>query len=198
MNKPQIIETPQGEKLVVLSMQDYEEMLEDAADIAAYDKAKRRLAAGEDEMIPAEIVGRLLDGGNPVRVWREYRGLTIQALAGQSGLSKSYVSQIETGQRDGTAQSMLSIARSLGVDLEDLINTTHIVCRAVIDNDGKEKVISKNILDIKVTSRDDAKEQLEKYLARKFDLHGYKDEHGYWWGRLNSDSEKIYRFTIEA
>jgi hypothetical protein len=54
---------------------------QDAAGVRACDEAKRRLAAGEDELIPAEFVNRMIDGENKVRVWREYRGLTIKALA---------------------------------------------------------------------------------------------------------------------
>jgi hypothetical protein len=50
MNKPgNIITTPSGDQMVVLPLAEYErlvEAVEDAADIRAYDAAKRRLARG--------------------------------------------------------------------------------------------------------------------------------------------------------
>ena len=89
-------------------------------DVKAYDEAKRRLAAGEDELVPAEIVDRLLSGENPVRVWREHRGLKAQTLAERSRISAAYLSQIEGGQRDGSFETMRRIAEALQVSLDDL------------------------------------------------------------------------------
>jgi DNA-binding XRE family transcriptional regulator len=109
MNKPgNIITTPSGDQMVVLPLAEYErlvEAVEDAADIRAYDGAKRRLAEGRDESIPAEFVDRILNGENKIRVWREYRGLTLKALAETSGLAAAYLSQIETGKREGTIET---------------------------------------------------------------------------------------------
>jgi|GEM_PF-1857990 len=62
----------------MIPYQDFERLLEDAEmaqDMRAYDEAKKSIAEGE-ELIPSEITYALLDGANPVRVWREHRGLT--------------------------------------------------------------------------------------------------------------------------
>ncbi len=64
-------------KSVVSSANQDAEML---ADVRDYDAAVERIAAGE-ELVPAEVVYALLDGGNPIRVWREYRGLNQVQLA---------------------------------------------------------------------------------------------------------------------
>lgn len=123
MNTPQIIKSPSGESMAVIPLDEYErlqaaaEMLDD---VKAYDEAKRRLAAGEDELVPAEIVDRLLGGENPVRVWREHRGLKAQTLAERSEISAAYLSQIEGGQRDGSFETMRKIAEALQVSLDDL------------------------------------------------------------------------------
>jgi len=93
------------------------EMLEDIRD---YDVAVRAIENGE-ELIPAEVVHALVDGSNPIRVWREYRGLSQQTLAGAVGISSSYLSQLETGKRTGTAEVLSAIAAKLMVDLDDLI-----------------------------------------------------------------------------
>src|SRR3546814_3871263 len=60
------------------------------------------------------MVERLLDGENPVRVWREHRGLTVKALAERAGISAAYLSQIEGGQRDGSLDTMRKIAEACG------------------------------------------------------------------------------------
>ena len=90
-------------------------------DVKLYDEAKRRLASGEDELVPAEIADRLLSGENPVRVWREHRGLKAQALAEKSQISAAYLSQIEGGQRDGSFETMRRIAEALQISLDDLV-----------------------------------------------------------------------------
>jgi DNA-binding XRE family transcriptional regulator len=94
---------------------------EDAADSAAVEAFRRRLAAGEEELIPAEMVMRMVAGESPVRVWREHRGLTMAALADRAGIAQPYLSQIETDKRDGTAQTMKKLAEALDVTVDDLI-----------------------------------------------------------------------------
>jgi ribosome-binding protein aMBF1 (putative translation factor) len=93
---------------------------EQSADVRAYDEAERRIASGEDELVPAEFANRILDGENPVRVWREYRGMSAKDLAAKTGLSPAYISQIETGDRDGSFETMKKIAQALSVSLDDL------------------------------------------------------------------------------
>jgi DNA-binding XRE family transcriptional regulator len=124
MNKPTIITTPNGDRMAVIPLAEYErltEAAEDLADVRAYDEVKSRLAAGEDELVPAELVNRILDGESALRVWREYRGLTVRQLAEQAGVSGPFVSQIESGQREGSVETMRKIASVLKVKLDDLI-----------------------------------------------------------------------------
>ena len=78
------------------------------------------LQAGE-ELIPSQVVYALLDGENPIRVWREFRALTQQQLAGKAGISKPYLSQLESGKRRGTTEVLKRIAEALDVSLEDLV-----------------------------------------------------------------------------
>ena len=122
MLRPQMIDTPGGERMVVLPLTEYEslcEAAEDLADIQAYDKAQQRLATGEDEMIPAAFANRILDGESSVRVWREYRGLNVKDLAAKADISAAYLSQIEGGDREGSVATMKALAAAL--DLDDLV-----------------------------------------------------------------------------
>jgi ribosome-binding protein aMBF1 (putative translation factor) len=123
MNKPDIITTPSGDRLAIMPLADYESLVasaEQSSDVRAYDEAKRRIASGEDELVPSEFANRILDGENPVRVWREYRGMSAKDLAAKTGLSPAYISQIETGDRDGSFETMKKIAQALSVSLDDL------------------------------------------------------------------------------
>jgi len=124
MTKPVIITSPSGDRLAVIPLSEYERLVEaaeDAADVAAYDEVKRKLAAGEDELIPDEVVGRLIAGENKVRVWREHRGMTAAALADAAGISTPYLSQIESGKRDGSIDVMKRISSALRMTVDDLV-----------------------------------------------------------------------------
>ncbi|GAB6041666.1 helix-turn-helix domain-containing protein [Endothiovibrio diazotrophicus] len=121
----QVIRTESGEpEYAVVPYAEYERLREAAEihdDIRDYDRIKARLASGEEELIPAEVAHRLADGENPIRVWREYRGLTGSALAERASISQGYLSQIETGEREGKVSVIRSLAVALGVDMEDLL-----------------------------------------------------------------------------
>jgi len=120
---PQIVTTPSGERLVVIPEADYETLLaaaEDAVDAAAVEAFRRKLATGDEEPIPAAIVDRILDGESRIRVWRDHRGLTSSALAEKAGIAQAFLSQIETGKRDGTIDTLRRIAAALGVSLDEL------------------------------------------------------------------------------
>ncbi|HEX5317618.1 MAG TPA: helix-turn-helix transcriptional regulator [Stellaceae bacterium] len=100
--------------LVVMKPADLEELLQDAAATAAFQVTR------DQESVPAAMVDHLLAGENPVKVWREYRGLSQRALAARTGLNFSYLSQIETGARKGTTATLKKLAEALSVDLDDL------------------------------------------------------------------------------
>ncbi|CAN5752826.1 helix-turn-helix transcriptional regulator [soil metagenome] len=124
MNQVTTFTTPGGEEMVVLPREDFDRLVaaaEDHADIATYDQAKARLATGEDELVPAAVVDRILQGESPIRVWRQHRGLTMSDLADTTSLSQAYLSQIETGKRVGQAETLRVIATALGVTIDDLI-----------------------------------------------------------------------------
>ncbi|MCB0021907.1 MAG: helix-turn-helix transcriptional regulator [Caldilinea sp.] len=93
------------------------EMLEDIRD---YDDARQRLAAGE-EVVPSQVVYAILDGENPLRVWREHRHLTQQELADRAGISKPYLSQLEAGKRTGTTDVLARLAETLNLTIDDIV-----------------------------------------------------------------------------
>lgn len=118
----QIIHRDGQPEWAVLPYADYEALVEAAemlADLRTYDEAKARLADGE-ETIPAEVTFAILDGANPIAVWRKYLKLSQQQLAAEAGISQSYLSQLEAGKRNGTTAVLARLARALEVDLDNL------------------------------------------------------------------------------
>jgi len=71
--------------------------------------------------VPDEFAGRLLDGESPVRVWREYRGMSLRALAAQAHMSASALSNLETKKSEGRPDALRRIAIALGITLDDLV-----------------------------------------------------------------------------
>lgn len=93
----------------------------DAADIAAADKIMADIRSGKSELIPGKIVDRLLDGENRIRVWREHRGLSATELAAKAEISGAYLSELETGKKTGTVDTLGKLATALNDDLDDLV-----------------------------------------------------------------------------
>ena len=119
----QVIERNGKPEYAVVPYHAYLRLMEEAemlADIRDYDAATQALARGEEELIPSQVTYSLLDGGNPVKVWREYRQLTPQQLADAAGITLTQLTQIETGQRKGTIAVLTRLAKALRVTLDDL------------------------------------------------------------------------------
>ena len=94
---------------------------EDFADMQAALTVEARLAKGEEELIPADVVDRLLDGEPPVRVWREFRGLTQSELARASGVNRVQIVDIEADRNSGSVRTLRKLADVLSVTVDDLI-----------------------------------------------------------------------------
>lgn len=59
--------------------------------------------------------------GYRVKELRERKGMTQEALAAESGVSRATICALEKGtERNTTSKTLASIARALGVSLEEL------------------------------------------------------------------------------
>jgi DNA-binding XRE family transcriptional regulator len=120
----QIIERDGKPEWAVLPYEEYLQLLDQSElleDIRDFDVINAAIDRREEELIPAEVVYAILDGENPIKVWREYRKLTQQQLADIAGISKPYLSQIETGKRAGTTEILSAIAKALDVSLDEVV-----------------------------------------------------------------------------
>jgi DNA-binding XRE family transcriptional regulator len=115
--------TRKGKEFAVIPVEALQRLMDDAemlADVRAYDAAKGRLDRGEDELIPLEITERRLAGESPVRIWRDHRALTQEALAKRSKVSRTMIAAIEAGHKTGGIATLKKLATALNVDLENL------------------------------------------------------------------------------
>ena len=53
---------------------------------------------------------------------RKEAGLTVEALADRAGMSKSYLSEVQTGRKQANARVLENLARALGCSVIDLID----------------------------------------------------------------------------
>ena len=88
-----------------------------SSSIALFDAAR---AADDGFRIPAAVANAMLDGKQPVKAWREHRGLTQEALAASAGISKACLCQIETQKRVGALKTLRAIADALAVSMKEL------------------------------------------------------------------------------
>jgi len=124
--------TPRGE-VAILPKKEYELLVakaaeadEDTGTAWVVARARKEIASG-GPLLPKDIVDRLADGENAVRVLREWRerdwpgGMTQMYLSHKTNLSQGYISDIENGRRKGTAAALRLIANALEVPLDLLV-----------------------------------------------------------------------------
>lgn len=77
--------------------------------------------AGGGANLPQEVLEMLaLGNDSPIKVLRKYRGMTQGDLANDAGISRPYLTEIETGKKDGSIRALKAIAGALNVSLEVL------------------------------------------------------------------------------
>lgn len=111
-------------EMITIAKAEYlrlKEIEEDFGDLQSASAILRRIEAGEEELIPSEVVNRLLDGEAPLKVWREHRQLSQAELARTSGVNRIQIIDIEAGRKTGSVATLRKLAGSLKVDIEDMI-----------------------------------------------------------------------------
>lgn len=120
MIRPTIVRPAGREPYVRMPLADWRKvtrsisMLEEQADTRLFDAAMAR----DEEVFPSALVDSLIHGDNPIKVWREYRGLTQAQLAAKIGKTAVYISMLETGRKRGSIATLRAIADVLRTDLD--------------------------------------------------------------------------------
>jgi DNA-binding XRE family transcriptional regulator len=125
--KAQILEADGKPSFVILPYDEYQallELVEDADDAAAVARFAARYDEGKEAIVPGALVERLLDGEVPIRVWRQYRGLTATQLAAAVKVTPAHISKLEAGKGSPSLALLRRLARVLEIEL-DLLVTPH-------------------------------------------------------------------------
>ncbi len=120
----QVIEKNGKPEWAVIPYDEYikiQELIEDIEDKKDIEEYFELLKSGEEQIIPSEVTFAILQGVNPIRAWREYKQIKVKELAKWAGITPSYLSQIETGKRTPTIDTLKAIAEALAIDVEMLI-----------------------------------------------------------------------------
>ena len=126
MARVQFITTPKGERLAVMPAEDYEALaaaadeVDEGEETALAAEMRRLRQEDQGEPLGSAEFRRILAGESPVRVWRQWRGLSLRALASRLGLSAGYLSDIENGRKAGSLETLRAIARELGASVDEL------------------------------------------------------------------------------
>jgi DNA-binding XRE family transcriptional regulator len=76
---------------------------------------------GSDDL-PSTVLDSLITGtAHPVKILRTFRNMTQAELAQNAGISRPYLTEIETGRKDGTVNTMRALASALGVGVGRLV-----------------------------------------------------------------------------
>jgi transcriptional regulator with XRE-family HTH domain len=73
-----------------------------------------------------DIASTLDQVGPRLRAIRAQRGVTLTALAESTGISKSTLSRLETGQRKASLELLLPLAQAYRVPLDDLVGAPEV------------------------------------------------------------------------
>src|SRR5438067_12951153 len=99
--------TSRGE-VAILPRKEYEALVakaaeadEDTGTARLVARARKEVTAGAP-LLPKDIVDRLANGENPVRVLREWRDITQMHLSFKTNISQGHISDIEHGRRVST------------------------------------------------------------------------------------------------
>ncbi len=95
----------QGKPYVLVPLHDYREMS----------------SAGSNSNLPDEVLDQIsARQDHPVKIIRKYREMTQSELAEKSGISRPYLTEIETGKKDGSMRALKALAGALDVNVADL------------------------------------------------------------------------------
>ncbi|WP_375326439.1 helix-turn-helix transcriptional regulator [Candidatus Tisiphia endosymbiont of Nemotelus uliginosus] len=120
MSNKHIIEYKGKPAFVVIPFSEYQELINFKKHHITDEELYAEGIAKNEEYFPEELVQRIINGENPIKVYREYREFSQEQLAIKIGKTKQYISAIEKGTRQGTIDTLKNLSTVLNVDLDML------------------------------------------------------------------------------
>ena len=107
-----------GEAAVHLTQTAYRGMLTHIEDL---EDRVAALEADDGSRIPHAVALAIIRGESPFAAFRTHRGLTLRELSHRTGISLSYLSEIERGHKPGSAAALAKIAATLNTTIDTLL-----------------------------------------------------------------------------
>jgi len=104
----------------------------------------KKLPAGQPAALAEQVQSQLSSFGTRLRELRRQRGWTLAALACRSGLSKAFVSRLESGGRQASVAAALTLSRIFNVSLASLFESEPAAEPCVIIRAGEAAARSIN------------------------------------------------------
>ena len=90
----------QGQPYVLLPLHEYRSLV----------------SSGDSDDLPDDILDAITAReDHPIKILRKFRGLTQAELAEKADISRPYLTEIETGKKDGSIRAMRGLAEALEV-----------------------------------------------------------------------------------
>jgi DNA-binding XRE family transcriptional regulator len=103
---------------ITLSRTEYDAL------VSRNEELEDRLLAMEAEdgsRIPHEVAILIMSGMSPLAAFRNHLGISLRGLSQKTGISRSYLSEIERGRKSGSTATISRIAEELGTNIDTLI-----------------------------------------------------------------------------
>jgi transcriptional regulator with XRE-family HTH domain len=127
-----------------------------------------------------------VDVGERLRLLRQSRRATLRTIAARSGLSESFLSQVERGRSSASIASLRRIADALGVSIADLFGPDSVQGPRVLRRDERP-ALSFGILGRKLLLTPHPLHHLEVF-AGELEVGGSTGEQPY----AHGDSEELF------
>jgi transcriptional regulator with XRE-family HTH domain len=134
----------------------------------------------------APDVSTEIDVGERLRAFRQFRRCTLRMIAERSGLSESFLSQVERGQSSASIASLRRIAGALGVSMADLFEPDGVPGPRVLRRDERP-TLSFGILGRKMLLTPKPVQHLEVF-AGELEVGGSTGPQPY----AHGDSEELF------
>lgn len=104
-------------QMAIIPMSEYIALVENIEN----EVEKRLVERDRQNGIPHVQLHRVIDGQNPIKVYREWRGFTQKHLADTCHTSQANIVKLESFDGVGSIPILLNIAEALDIDFEHLV-----------------------------------------------------------------------------
>ena len=107
-----------SKETVTLARSDYDALIKRNIDL---EDTLAAFEADDSSQVPHEIALRIIRGEGPISAFRAHLGITLRDLAKQTGISASYLSEIERGRKPGSISALTRIAKAFDTTIDALV-----------------------------------------------------------------------------